>query len=144
VCGGGGGGGGGGLENHRRWVWGVTDGEEIRADDGPAPTIGDNLGALYFSGEEQDNATSFDPTWDLIMTENLVAISKYYTIVSMVILLASVLLLVVETLPEFRIRTVAVCAFATNGTDCDPRDLSFATTNATSARNGGLSSCVCA
>jgi hypothetical protein len=100
------------------------------------------LGALYFSGEEEENAISFDPTWDLIMTENLVAISKYYTIVSMVILLASVLLLVVETLPEYRIRIVDVCAFATNGTVCDPRDVAFATPDETSA-NGGLPSCVC-
>jgi hypothetical protein len=73
-------------------------------------------GVVGAAGKGNVREYNFDPTRDLVMTPKLVAASKYYMVVSMSILLASVVLLIVETLPKYRLRDETNCVFWSNGT----------------------------
>ena len=100
------------MSRLRTSIWEVTDGE--LPDDNALPP--DPNGVF-----PSRKATYGVPADDV---EHFPALSRIYIVFSMAVLLAAVILLIVETLPEFRLETVWGCVHS-NGTFVNPQLLCY-------------------
>lgn len=122
----------------KAWVWGITDG---------------NLEVHESYDEYQPQSSSADTgPAKAPITRKVYALTYAYTYFSMAILLASVVLMCVETLPRFRLATVWQCSFS-NGTLSDnaasicegvaPASEDLQLDQYVGSGDGGSNACVC-